>query len=571
MLKKDLLKILTDKQKNYDYSLLPDSFTYIEKLPIVCHCCDCLGNEHGLFTHTLGHLKRGDGCPKCNGKYMTKELFIAEAKKVHGEETYNYDKFVFTNKKTKSIIHCNKHNIDFEQTPRKHLSGHGCPICRYEKSSSSKTHTTDWFLEKARDIYGDRYDYSKSVYTKSYEKLEIICHEKDEFGNEHGSFWMTPENHLHKTYPQGCPKCARNRTNNAQRDTLQDFTNKSKLIHGDRYIYTKVEYINSKTKVCIICPEHGEFWMNPDNHLSGQGCPYCAKIISKSETEIYEFCCNLLGKDNVRQRVRNLLSDNKELDIFIPLKKIAIEYDGLIWHSEKFGRDKNYHLMKTNECKDNGISLIHIFEDEWLQHSNIVKSKLKNILEKIENRIFARNCIVKNVSSKQAIQFLNENHIEGRCKAKYHYGLYYDNELVSLMTFGHTRQQRKYNSDYNNTYELLRFCNKLNTNIIGGASKLFKHFINEVKPNEIITYADKRWPVGNFYEKLGFINVYDNKPNYFYIFGQKRENRYKYRKCQLIKQGFDPNKSEHEIMLERGIYRIYDCGTMVYKWFVKEI
>ena len=565
MLKQDLINILTPRQREYDYSLLPDTFTYKDKLPILCHCCDSLGKEHGLFTHTIGQLKRGDGCPKCNGKYMSKELFIAEAKKIHGEEAYNYDKFVFINKKTKGIIHCNKHNIDFEQTPQKHLQGHGCPKCRYEKSALSKTHTNEWFLNKAKEIHSNKYDYSKSEYTKGYEKIEIICHEKDEYGNEHGSFWMTPDNHLHKTNPQGCPKCARNRTNNAQRDTLQNFIYKAKLIHGDKYDYSKVEYINNSTKVCILCPEHGEFLQTPSNHLLGQGCPRCAKIISNGETEIYDFCCNILGKNNIKQRVRNILSENKELDIYIPSKNIAIEYDGLIWHSEKFNRDNNYHLKKTNECKNKGIRLIHIFEDEWLEHADIIKSMLKNILEYTEIRIFARKCIVKDVSTNEAMQFLDKNHIQGRCKAKYYYGLFYNDELVSLMTFGYTRQQRKYNKDYNNTYELLRFCNKLNTNVIGGASKLLKHFIDDIKPNEIITYADKRWSIGNLYETLGFVHTHDSRPNYFYTFGQKRENRFKYRKGQLIKQGFDKNKTEHEIMLERGIYRIYDCGTMVYK------
>ena len=115
MLKQDLINILTSKQREYDYSLLPDTFTYKDKLPIICHCCDSLGKEHGLFSHTIGHLKRGDGCPKCNGKYMTKELFIVEAKKIHGEEAYNYDKFVFINKKTKGTIHCNnpKHQCSY--------------------------------------------------------------------------------------------------------------------------------------------------------------------------------------------------------------------------------------------------------------------------------------------------------------------------------------------------------------------------------------------------------------------------------------------------------------------------
>ena len=114
-------------------------------------------------------------------------------------------------------------------------------------------------------------------------------------------------------------------------------------------------------------------------------------------------------------------------------------------------------------------------------------------------------------------------------------------------------------------YELLRFCNKLNTTVVGGASKLLKHFIKTVNPKSIISYADKRWSNGNLYEKLGFIHTHDSKPNYFYIVNNKRENRFSYRKDILVKEGYDKTKTEHEIMLERKIYRIYDCGCMVFR------
>ena len=224
-----------------------------------------------------------------------------------------------------------------------------------------------------------------------------------------------------------------------------------------------------------------------------------------------------------------------------------------------------YHLHKTQKCQEKGIRLIHIFEDEWHEKPQIVKSRLNAILGIKHNKIRAHKCIINDVDSKTAMQFLDENHLQGRCKAKYHYGLYYKGELVSLMTFGKIRQQRKYHEDYDEKWELLRFANKLNTTVYGGASKLLKHFINEVHPKSIISYADKRWSNGNLYKALGFTHIHDSKPNYFYVVGQHRENRFKYRKGELIKQGFDINKSEHEIMLERGVYRIYDCGTMVFE------
>jgi hypothetical protein len=129
------------------------------------------------------------------------------------------------------------------------------------------------------------------------------------------------------------------------------------------------------------------------------------------------------------------------------------------------------------------------------------------------------------------------------------------------MTFGKGRVMMGGDS---NQYELLRFCNKLNTTVIGGADKLLKHFIKTYNPKEIISYADRRWSQGDLYKKLGFTHIHDSKPNYFYIINKKREYRFKYRKDVLVKEGFDASKSEHHIMLDRGLYRIYDCGNKKY-------
>ena len=164
-------------------------------------------------------------------------------------------------------------------------------------------------------------------------------------------------------------------------------------------------------------------------------------------------------------------------------------------------------------------------------------------------------------------KYLNENHIEGAVGSKYNLGLYYEDELVSIMTFGAYRKVLGLNSKKDN-YELIRFCNKIDLTVIGGASKLFKNFIRGYDPKEIISYADRRWSTGNLYDVLGFKFSHNSNPNYFYIVNSLRHHRFKYRKDLLIKDGFNKELTEREIMLKRKIYRIYDCGTITYNFKV---
>ena len=188
---------------------------------------------------------------------------------------------------------------------------------------------------------------------------------------------------------------------------------------------------------------------------------------------------------------------------------------------------------------------------------------LINILAKNSTRIYARKCELKMVQPHEARIFLENNHLQGKCGATYHYGLYYNNELVSLMTFGKTRHFVGKSSE---NFELLRFCNKLNTDVVGGASKLLKHFINDIKPKAIISYADKRWSIGNLYEKLGFEKYNESKPNYYYIINGNRIYRYNLRKSVLIKRYNCPsNMTEKEFCKQQKWYRIYDCGCLCYK------
>ena len=254
-----------------------------------------------------------------------------------------------------------------------------------------------------------------------------------------------------------------------------------------------------------------------------------------------------------------------ELDVYLPELKLAFEFNGLYWHNELY-KENNYHLNKTELCEEKGIQLIHIWEDNWINKQEIVKSMILNKLDKTVNKIYGRKTIIKEISDNKIVkEFLIENHLQGSVGSKVKLGLYYDNELVSLMTLGKRRVAMGKKKSGEGEYELLRYCNKLNTNVLGGASKLFKYFVSNYKPKEITTYADRSHSNGKLYEQLGFEFISKTQPNYYYIVDGIRNHRFNFRKDKLIKEGFDPNKTEHQIMLDRNIFRIYDSGNLKYQ------
>ena len=195
---------------------------------------------------------------------------------------------------------------------------------------------------------------------------------------------------------------------------------------------------------------------------------------------------------------------------------------------------------------------------------NHVKFLIKNLLLKTEQKIYARNCSINYVDHSQGKKFMEKNHLQGWCPSQIMIGLYYNDELVSLMSFG---KSRHFIGNGKSDYELLRFCTKLNTQVIGGASKLFNFFIKEHPNKEIVSYADRRWSNGNLYEKLGFELYNKSKPNYYYVVNNERKNRFNFRKSILMKKYNCPkDMSEREFCKQQKWYRIYDCGCLCYKW-----
>ena len=543
-------------------------------------CIICL--EHGEFWQTPKQHLRGEGCPKCAvirraiklkkekkikpckernaDKRDNIETFIEKANKVHNEK-YNYSKTIYVNSRTDIIVICPIHG-EFHTTPHKHIHNkHECPQCLKEKKDNKikpiKKDKNKIFVEKAKLIHGDKYNYSNINYINKNTKICIIC-------PEHGEFWQIPHNHLKGC---GCPKCAREILRKKHSFTKDIFIMNAKKIHENKYDYSKVEYINNSTKVCIICPKHGEFWQTPAMHYNErQGCPLCGTLSSKNELEIF----NILKKyfSDVHLRDHDIIKP-KEIEITIPSKKVCIEYNGLRWHSEEFKDDKNYHLNKSELCKQKGYNLIHIFEDEWIFKKEIVKNKLLHILDcdYEKEKIYGRKIIVKEINHNEGKDFLEKNHIQGSTQSTLYIGGFYNNTLISVMSF----------IKFKNEWILNRFASIISYNCVGVGGKLFNFFIKKYNPTFVKTYADKRWTItdNNFYTKIGFIEEAILPPNYYYVTSEDgyrhRYHKFNFRKNKILKKygdKYDLNNemSEREMAEKVGLHRIYDCGLLKYIW-----
>lgn len=274
-------------------------------------------------------------------------------------------------------------------------------------------------------------------------------------------------------------------------------------------------------------------------------CPYCNnKMTYKSsnmEYQVFDYIRNLIKDKLILRSFKSILKKGKELDIYIPDMKLAFEFNGLYWHSDAF-KDKDYHLTKTLQCNNKGIRLIHIFEDEWLKKQQIVKNKIKNALCLVTQSIDIDNCQVKEISDDLSSKFLKKYHIGGDVYSDIQLGLFYNNRIISVMTFK-TVHDSLY--DYKRfDYELRRFCTIPSFKILGAENKMISYFKTKFH-GSIITYVDKRWSNGKNYKKLGFIKLKNQQPDYFFIMNRSR--------CD--KSYFDSDATYH---------KVYDCGKNVF-------
>lgn len=352
----------------YDYSKV----NYINNRTKVCIICP----EHGEFWQNPAHHIEGCGCRKCWDKSLCLQNsdFLNNAQKVHGDK-YDYSKVKYVNCNTKVCIICPEHG-EFWQLPNNHLRGQGCPKCGWGREKRKLSQNE--FIDRLKKIHGDKYDYTKTIYAGANKKVIITC-------SKHGDINIYA-NSLLKGY--NCIKCE----NERRAKRLDDFICESKEMHGDKYDYSKVNYINSYTKVCIICPEHGEFWQIPSVHLKLCGCPICKQ--SKLEKEIIEF----LKVNNIKYEYQKRFEwlGKQSLDFYLPEYNIAIECQGEqhFYLVNYFGGEKKYIKQKENDtlkyilCKENNLNIIY--------YTNI-----KNIDNYFAELIYDKNKILEILSCKK--------------------------------------------------------------------------------------------------------------------------------------------------------------------------
>ena len=362
----------------YDYSKVE----YINANTKVCIICP----EHGEFWQTPHSHLNGRGCPLCAKEHSTnykntKEFFIDRATKKHNGK-YDYSKVEYVNSSVPVCIICPDHG-EFWQTPHNHLNSTGCKKCKSNKHLGVKD-SLESFIEKAHKIHGDKYDYSKVEYVNSTTPVCIIC-------PDHGEFWQTPSNHTNKIHPKGCDKCNRLKHSNDEKISKEEFIERARKIHSDKYDYSKVEYVNFHTKICIICPEHGEFWQTPSHHLRNEGCPICN--FSKLELDIENFCKN----NNIKyiSQYNPNWAKKYRYDFYLPDYNTIIECQGIQhykpvdfagkgddWAKKLFEKNVKTDKIKYELAVKNNCNILYYTSDDLKTNDEI--TSLKELLLKIK-------------------------------------------------------------------------------------------------------------------------------------------------------------------------------------------
>lgn len=577
--------------------------------------------EHGPFITSANALMNRIGCPKCAlisrsaKRRMTIEEFLSRSKEVHGD-TYDYSRVNFRGATHHVTIVCKQHG-EFLQLPTQHMAGQGCRLCGHLRIGAKSRLEVKEVVSRLRGIHGDRYVYDK-VGERNGKKLTVTC-------REHGDFTATLTNLLHNQ--SGCPECGRAEVGRKSRlpydeyvkrfrevhgdrfeygeiiyntpitavnikcpehgwfsqllqshlngvgcvkcskpvHDQQTFIEAAKAVHGDRYDYSRAEYVRSLDHVSILCPDHGEFQQAPNYHVnSGHGCPRCAGVgPSTAQLEIYEFLSQRVECVSEQQ----MSESTKRFDIFVPSLSLAVEYHGLVWHSTKFAKDPRRDYKKHLEAAASGVRIIHIYSDEWLTKRPVVERLLLSATGKLE-KVYARKTKVVTLNGKQAREFLLSNHLQGYTNSSINLGLELEGTLVACMSFSVASSVRG-NRD-RRLWELQRYAAACT--VVGGASKLLKAFLAMQECHTLISYSDNRAFSGNMYQALGFSLVGEAAPDYWYVSsnikdGRQHKSRFQRKFLSKRLESFDPALSEAENCHANGWYQLFDCGKK--KWELK--
>lgn len=552
----------------------------------------CKVNPDHVFKANITNLKSNkldikDNCPHCrkDSKYIEKGLPYADVNSwavrnnhsvVTYKEYYNKWKDSIEFKCNKcSHLHVVKSVSHFEKNISEKYECNSCKLIELQNKlpdhqptviqNIKEKHNTKKYVNLPNTIWSkkptpeflNKLTTSKTVwhivnYNGTRQKCDVMCRNCGITKKAYPNLILHPKN-------TGCSNC---------RKGLNRFQVESKILNiceENNLTLSEVdfEYKNIHSSIDLICNVCGNTFTKNWAEITGLyykiNCKQC-KPRSIKEKSVATYVKSL-GVDVVENDF-SVISPY-ELDVYIPSKNLAIEFCGNVWHSTLYNHDNNKHYDKFKKCQDKGITLLTLFEDEWDDKQDICKSIIKNKIIGSSTIIYARKCEVKEVDDPVKVkEFLDSNHIQGRCNYNHAIGLFYNNEMVQVSTFTKCRNSQK------EDYDLSRLCGKINTNIIGGASKILSSFRNKYT-GSICSFADLRISNGNVYNKLGFTDQYTIKPRYTYvgdITKWKRKHRFGFNKSKLIdKYGSEfTNMTEFEIAQSNGLYRLYDCGYKKY-------
>ena len=564
------------KELGYDNLIVGDSIiipinhlskSSPEKIKVKCDICN---KEFNIlyYNYHKNNYEKKSYCKKCKSeennlkKYGVKNVFQLEETKEKAKKTNlnkrgveyisqskeTQEKIIQTNLDKHGVTHHFKCKEILDKSIKTNLERYGVDnvskselIQKRKEKTCEKNHGVKNYIEKREEIEKiiyDRYGVKSTLMVESV-KDKIKKTNKELYGFENPTYnseiKLKRKNTIIETVNKKIKENNSNIINiNNEERIFTIFCEKCKSNYDITYAlyYKRME---TNTCICTTC--------NPINkHTSG-----------------LEINLKYFIEENYKGKIiytdKNILKP-KHLDIYLPELNLAFEFDGVYWHNELY-RAKNYHKNKSDGCEKKGIQLIHIWEDDWLYKQDIVKSMILNKLNKTPNKIYARKCVIKEINDNKIVDdFLKQNHLLSKSKYSIKIGLFYLDELVSLMTFKKNKEE----------YDLNRFCNKIYNNINGSASKLLKYFINKYGDN-ITTMADRCYSNGNLYKTLGFEKLYDVDISYYYVVSGIRVHKFNFRKKKINKEKL--NLTENYIMLKKNIYKIFDAGKIKFKYVKK--
>ena len=411
-------------------------------------------------------------------KKLTREEFIERSRKVHNNK-YDYSKVEYVNCHTKVCIICPEHG-EFWQKPNNHLyNHHRCPKCGLEAIGDSKRDTKDTFIEKAKKIHGDKYDYSKVEYINTNTKVCIIC-------PEHGEFWQFPGDHINNK--SGCPKCGKESSDKLRTSNSNEFIKKAVKVHGDKYDYSKVEYVNCHTKVCIICPKHGEFWQTPNDHLRGKGCRMCGNELNGinqrlSKVEFVERANKVHENKYDYSKVEYINSDTKVC--------IICPEHGEFWQVA-------FSHLQGHGCPHCNVHKCEFYVKSWLMKNNIVYQQQESV-DVLKTNRNARVDYIINYNNEHI--WIEYNGIQHYKYIEFLHDYNLDNFKAQLI-----RDERIRNYCYTNSIKLIEipYIFKTENSI---SEFLYKVLLQNIDPNTLVDYESL------FERPLDYIPYTENENN----------------------------------------------------------